>query len=214
MDSKQIKDYQNIIFDLGGVILNIDYQRAVNAFQKLGHKDFDASYSQLVQTHFFDRYERGEITSAEFRDGLREGFDIQISDTEIDAAWNAMLLDLPQERLTLLQKLGATKRLTLLSNTNEIHIKEFSRSLKEEHGISDLSVYFEKLHYSYEVGMRKPEARIFEYVLNHHGFKTEETLFIDDSVQHIEGAKKVGLNAYLLKANEGETILDLFGHIS
>jgi len=209
-----ILDCPNVIFDLGGVILNLDYEQTVTAFRNLGHRDFDASYSQLVQTQLFDRYEKGEITSADFRNGLRKGFNIHHSDGEIDEAWNAMLLDLPKKRLELLSKLATSKRLALLSNTNEIHIQKFTRSLEKHHNIADLSSYFETLHYSYQMGMRKPETRIFHHVLKHHNFKAEETLFIDDSVQHIDGARKAGLNAYHLQANKGETILNLFGQIS
>ena len=206
----QLKDFPNIIFDLGGVVLNLDYLRTISAFQQLGISEFESNYSQLVQTGLFDDYERGEMTSGDFRDGIRKAFLIEVSDTEIDDAWNAMLLDLPKERLEILRKLGETKRIVLLSNTNEIHIRKFNQALKLEHGLNDLSYYFQKLYYSYEVGMRKPEARIFQHVLDEQGFNPAETLFIDDSPQHIEGARKVGLNAYHLQVEKGETILDLF----
>lgn len=206
----QPKDFPNIIFDLGGVILNLDYSRTISAFVQLGINDFDASYSQLVQTGLFDDYERGEISSQDFRDGIREVFRVNRTDAEIDSAWNAMLLDLPSERLHLLQQLHASKRIVLLSNTNEIHIRQFNGALKAKYGLSDLSSYFLRLYYSYEVGMRKPEERIFEHVLRDQGFEPSETLFIDDSPQHIEGARRVGLHAYHLQADKGETILDLF----
>lgn len=204
------KDFPNIIFDLGGVILNIDYSKTIAAFSNLGVEDFENSYSQLVQADLFDDYERGEISSADFRKGIRTVFKMEISDTEIDDAWNMMLLDLPPQRLDLLHRLGTDKKLALLSNTNEIHIQQFEKNLKNNLGISGLSSYFQKLYYSYRVGMRKPEERIFQLVLDEMGFNPSETLFIDDSPQHIEGAKKVGLNVYHLRADQGETILDLF----
>jgi putative hydrolase of the HAD superfamily len=203
-------DYKNIIFDLGGVILNIDYQRTISAFQNLGIKDFEAKYSQLQQADLFDEYERGEISSETFRNRIRNVFNSPISDSEIDEAWNAMLMDLPKERLELLKGLTTSKQTTLLSNTNEIHILAFNEIILQQYGLNDLSGYFLKPHYSFEVGMRKPETRIFEYVLMVHGFKAEETLFIDDSIQHIEGARKAGINAYHLRIDKGETILDLF----
>ncbi len=206
----QPKDFPNIIFDLGGVILNLDYSRTISAFAQLGVRDFQSSYSQLLQTGLFDDYERGEITSQDFRDGIRKAFKIEVSDTQIDTAWNAMLLDLPNERLELLRELGKAKRIVLLSNTNEIHIRQFSKALSLEHGLSDLSGYFLKLYYSFEMGMRKPEQRIFQHVLDEQGFDPSETLFIDDSPQHIEGARKVGLHVYHLQVEKGETILDLF----
>jgi HAD superfamily hydrolase (TIGR01549 family) len=204
------KDFPNIIFDLGGVVLNLDYSRTISAFQQLGINEFESSYSQLVQTGLFDDYERGEMTSEDFRDGIRKAFRVDVSDAQIDEAWNAMLLNLPKERLELLRKLAETKRIVLLSNTNEIHIRKFNQALKLEHGLNDLSSYFQKLYYSYEVGMRKPEEQIFQHVLEEQGFDPTETLFIDDSPQHIEGARTVGLNTYHLQVENGETILNLF----
>lgn len=210
MRSMEPKDFKNVIFDLGGVILNIDYHKTTAAFQELGVQDFEAKYSQLQQTDLFDRYERGEMSSSSFRDGIRSVFERSLSDDEIDNAWNAMLLDLPKERLDLLGELASTKRITLLSNTNEIHALAFNKAIQRDHGMKNLSSYFLKLHYSFEVGMRKPETRIFDYVLEFHGFDPTETLFIDDSIQHIEGARKVGLHAHHLRVDKQETILDLF----
>ena len=121
-----------------------------------------------------------------------------------------MLLDLPIERLHLLNRIAKNQKIVLLSNTNEIHVQSFESDLKMEHGQNDLSDYFQTVYYSCRVGMRKPESRIFQHVIDLEGFNPSETLFIDDSPQHIEGAKKVGLHAYHLRANQGETILDLF----
>lgn len=206
----RLTDYKNIIFDLGGVILNLDYQLTISAFEKLGSGDFEAKYSQLQQVDLFDEYERGEMSSSSFRKGIREVFGLSLSDEEIDTAWNAMLLDLPIERLQLLSDLRKTKNLVLLSNTNAIHINSFSDYLKEHHDTEDLSGYFDKLYYSFEMGMRKPELRIFQFVLDEQNYNPKETLFIDDSSQHIEAAQTLGVNTYLLRANKGETILDLF----
>lgn len=205
-----LTEYPNIIFDFGGVILNIDYFLTIKAFQDLGVADFDASYSQLDQTALFDEFERGEIAPEEFRLGIRKALKLDVSEAQIDQAWNAMLLDLPKERLALLDRLKLEKRLALLSNTNAIHAGFFETEMKAAHGIQNLEPYFEKVYYSFDVGMRKPEKRIFDLVMNELGFEPSKTLFIDDSLQHIEGAKNAGLNAYHLRADKGETILDLF----
>lgn len=203
-------DYKNIIFDFGGVILNLDYKRTINAFRGLGVQYFDKSYSQLNQTDLFDKFERGEISSSDFRNGLRNAFNDTVSDEKLDSAWNAMLLDLPKERLLLLERLYSEKRISLLSNTNEIHVQAFESELKRNHDLNDLTSYFNQVYYSCRMGMRKPESRIFEFVMNQQKYIPAETLFIDDSPQHIEGARKVGLNAHHLRADKGETILDLF----
>ncbi|MFM1876714.1 MAG: hypothetical protein RL266_2451 [Bacteroidota bacterium] len=204
------KDYQNIIFDFGGVILNLDYQRTISAFRELGLNDFGLSFSQLDQVELFDTFERGQISSDSFRTGLRAAFDREVSDSELDQAWNAMLLDLPAERLHLLERIRSEKRICLLSNTNEIHVESFEAELLASHGLRDLTNVFDKVYYSCRVGMRKPEGRIFRLVLEQQNYDPSKTLFIDDSPQHIEGAKKVGLNTYHLRADKGETILDLF----
>ena len=206
----QPKDYPNIIFDFGGVILNIDYNRTINAFRSMGVERFDEKYTQFNQSPIFDQLERGEIAPVDFREGLREMLGKACTDQELDNAWNAMLLDLPAERLQLLKQLSTQRRIILLSNTNVIHVACFETEMKRLHGIDNLNGYFEKVFYSCSVGMRKPESRIFEFVLDEMGFNPSETLFIDDSPQHIEGARSAGINAYHLRADKGETIMDLF----
>lgn len=198
---------RNIIFDFGGVILNIDYRLTEQAFAQLGLKDFDTIYSQATQKELFDVFEKGLISPAEFRTEIRK-FIREASDSQIDHAWNSMLLDLPKERVVLLDRLRKTHRLFLLSNTNEIHFTAFTSYMKDRFKRDIFSEVFEKAYVSHQVKMRKPDAEIFEFVIAQHGLKKEETLFIDDSIQHIEGAKKVGLNTVFLE--KGKTILDLF----
>lgn len=198
---------KNIIFDLGGVILNIDYSLTANAFEKLGIKDFTTIYSQAAQQQLFDGFEKGIVSSEKFRTELKKFLVKGITDAEIDCAWNAMLLDLPVARLHFLGRLKQHYRIFLLSNTNTIHITAYSAYLNNSFGVSNLSHLFEREYYSYEIGMRKPDAEIFEFVLNENNLCAEETLFIDDSPQHIVGATGVGINAILLE-NE-KTILDL-----
>lgn len=207
---RPLPDFPNIIFDLGGVILNIDYHRTIRAFEALGMKHFNSTYSQLHQSVLFDAFERGEVSAKDFRDALRPQLNDGLSDAEIDAAWNAMLLDLPSERIRLLQSLTAQKRIFLLSNTNRIHVEAFERDIEARYSADVFHTCFEQVYYSCDVGMRKPEERIFKMVAERHALKLDETLFIDDSPQHIEGARKSGLHAHHL--TDGETILDLFGH--
>ncbi len=201
--------YKNIIFDLGGVILNIDYDLSVQAFRKLGLDNFQEHFSQAQQKHLFDEYEKGLITSNEFRSELLKHFDGSVSIADIDNAWNALLLDLPKERLDVLLSAKNNHRTFLLSNTNEIHIDEFNRYLKREFDLNNLKSFFEKAYLSYEIGMRKPDLEIFQFVLDQNGLLPEETLFIDDSKQHIDAAQTLGINTYWL--TNGKTIVDLFG---
>lgn len=207
--SIRANSYKNIIFDLGGVILNIDYDLTAKAFEQLGLPQFQQLFSKAGQEKLFDLYEKGLISSDEFRETLNNALKTRVSSATIDAAWNAMLLDLPGVRLEFLKKMNATHRTFLLSNTNEIHIHWFSKALMQHFGISDLSGCFEKVYLSYEIGLRKPDTAIFQHVLQESQLNPDETLFIDDSPQHLESAKKLGIHTYWLDVTKDE-IADLF----
>jgi putative hydrolase of the HAD superfamily len=201
-------DTKNIIFDLGGVILNIDYRLTSQAFKNLGLENFDEKYSQAKQSHLFDRLETGAVAPEQFRQELKAYFSQTVSDTDLDNAWNAMLLDLPFQRIDLLKELSKKYRLFLLSNTNIIHYQAYSAYLKKTFGKMIFDEIFEKQYLSFEIGMRKPDKEIFDLVLNENKLLASETLFIDDSIQHIEGAGKTRISAYHLQPTE--TILDVF----
>ena len=204
----ELNGVKNIIFDLGGVILNIDYHQTASAFKNIGVSNFDEIYSQGKQGQVFDKLETGEITSEEFRYYINE-IDPSLQFSAIDKAWNAMLLDLPVERIDLLQELKKKYRLFLLSNTNEIHIKAFREIIGSSYGEYIFDNIFENQYYSSEIGMRKPNADCFQYVLEKNGLEPSETLFIDDSIQHVEGARKLKLRGYHLTPDEDITTLFL-----
>ncbi len=190
---------KNIIFDLGGVLLNIDYHAAIRRFKALGMEHFDALYNQASQTDLFDRFDRGEVSPAGFRQALRDLSGLPLTDGDIDAAWNAMLLDFPASRLELLEKAGRHYRLFLLSNTNAIHYPVYLSYMRSRFGLDGLGHVFEKEYLSYRIGMRKPEHRVYECILKENGLKAQQTLFIDDSIQHVEGARQAGLHAVHLE---------------
>lgn len=202
------KNIKNIIFDLGGVILNIDYNLTSEAFKKLGLSDFDEKYSQAKQNHLFDDLETGKKSDSEFYDLLKSYFSSDVSTAEMETAWNAMLLDLPAERINLLKNLSTRYRIFLLSNTNKIHYKAYSAYLIKTFGNMIFDEIFEKQYLSFEMGMRKPDKEIFELVLNENKLVPSETLFIDDSIQHIHGAATTGIITHHLQ--QPETIIDLF----
>ncbi len=202
-------NYKNIIFDLGGVILNIDYSLTEKAFSNLGISDFKTLFSQAQQTQLFDNYEKGFISSDDFREEIKKQCINGTSDEDIDFAWNSIVLDLPKERLDFLMSIKKKYRTFLLSNTNEIHMLFIYNYLKETFSISNLNEYFEKVYLSYEVQMRKPDTEIFELVIDQNKLLKEETLFIDDSVQHVESAKLLGIHTLLLDVQK-QDILYLF----
>ena len=198
---------RHIIFDLGGVLLNIDYTATERAFEALGIHDFRNKYSQLQQNSFFDDWETGRITAEEFIVGMQKtAGNLKLSSTEIANAWNAMLLDFPLRRLQILQQLHIYYDLFLLSNTNEIHEQAFNKILYDSQGIHSIRHFFDRVYYSHEQGLRKPGKEIFEKILTENDLKAEHTLFIDDSPQHIETAKSLGIQTILL--DKGMTIED------
>ena len=199
----------NIIFDLGGVLYNISYQATLDAFKNFGIKGFDRLFSQASQNHLFDRFDRGEISQEDFRDEIRQLSGLQLSDKQIDDAWNAMLLDFPAHRIDLLEGLGSHYRLFLLSNTNAINYPVFQQHLKENLGLDDIDHLFEKTYLSYRIGFRKPEREAYELILKENELEGAETLFIDDSLQHVEGAREAGLKAVWLDLSKLR-VTDLF----
>lgn len=200
--------FKNIIFDLGGVILDISYDKTIQAFKNLGIQDFEQLYTQAAQTGFFDDFETGKMSSSEFIAALQHKIGNDITSNDIIHAWNAMLLNWDIHRLNLLVELRKQHRVFLLSNTNSIHQSAFMLSLKQQTGLATLMNHFDKIYMSHEIGLRKPNVDVFEFVLNDQLLDAKETLFLDDSIQHIEGAKKAGITAYHI--TKPAEILQLF----
>jgi epoxide hydrolase-like predicted phosphatase len=199
---------KNIIFDWGGVITNLDFDAGINAFKKYGLDNFIEQYNMQFQKDIYTKLETGLISADEFRAELRKIIPVQITDNELDEAWSALLGELPKERWELLHKIKDDYRTYLLSNTNVIHVERYFRRLYEAYGIYGYTHLFEKTYFSYELKMRKPDIRIFKYVLNDSNLKPEETLLIDDYHENIESAGRLGIITFHLK--EPETILDIF----
>jgi HAD superfamily hydrolase (TIGR01509 family) len=199
---------KNIIFDFGGVLLNIDYMLTAKAFQQLGVEHFTDIYSKKVQQDLFDRFEKGEISEAEFYEAIRNLTRIPLTDSQIKNAWNAMLISLPEDSTRLLEQLRGKHRLFLLSNSNIIHEKEFSQMIDKGYGWKKFYGLFEKVYFSHRIGMRKPDNEIFQKVITENNLRKEETVFLDDSPQHIEGARNAGLVA--LHVEQEKKIQDYF----
>ena len=200
-----LKGIKNIIFDLGGVVINLDYKISIEEFKKLGIKDFDVFFAK---NSVLDKWDRGRITVNEFLAEIKKHLPDSVTNEQIINAWNAMLLDLPKERAELLKKLRKKYRTFLLSNTNELHLEYHFKYLQDFYGVNDLSPFFEKLYFSNIIGMRKPDAEVYEFVLSDSGLKPEQTLFIDDHLQNVESAIRCGIKSYYLQYPS--TIMDIF----
>lgn len=193
-----LKHIRHIIFDLGGVLLNINYQLTEAAFIKLGVTDFKEQYTQLAQSDFFDAFETGKMSKDDFIVSLKAQAAPGCTDQQVIDAWNAMLLDLPLRRLQVLQQLQVHYDTFLLSNTNEIHEAACSKILKAQCGFTSLGVFFDRVYFSHRVGLRKPDKAIFELVLDQHHLNPAHTLYIDDSPQHIDPARELGIQTILM----------------
>jgi putative hydrolase of the HAD superfamily len=202
-----MNEIKSIIFDLGGVILNLDYCKTEDEFKKIGVLHFKELYSQKKQTLLFDDFEKGKIKPEEFIFSLKDSENLEIKEIDFINAWNAMLLEIPIEKLQFIDGLKKDYKIFLLSNTNEIHIKKFEGDLKTNNMLEQFYKCFDKIYYSSRMGKRKPEENCFIQVLEENGLIAENTLFIDDSIQHIEGAKKVGIKTFHLEKNK--SILNL-----
>jgi glucose-1-phosphatase len=197
---------QNIIFDLGGVLLNLDTLRTREAFIRMGVIQIDELFRIGHASSFFKQYEVGTINDDEFVEAALELAHEGATREEVLVAWNAMLLDFPPERVQWLKNLKNKYRLFLFSNTNALHAEAFQRSFLDVYG-SPMDALFQKAYYSHLINVRKPEREAFEYVIHDSRLDPAATLFIDDALINVEGARSAGLQAVHLPP--GKTVLDL-----
>lgn len=197
---------KNIIFDFGGVILNIDHQRLENAFRDLNISDFDLLFNQASQSTLFQDLEKGIISNAEFRIKIRDYIGIEISDEKLDFTWNQIIGDYPKHRIELLKSIQENYKTFILSNTNSIHYDKYIRQFNDEYGF-DFSSLFTNTYWSFHFGKRKPDPDPFLHMLENENLKPEETLFIDDSIQNIIIARKLNIFAFHLTPDIDVTTL-------
>ena len=186
--------------------MNVDYNLTERAFIDLGLKDIEKIYSQSQQSCLFDSFEIGDITTDQFVTEIQSLFERPPDHQQVTDAWNSMLLDFPTNRLELLKTLKEKFEVYLISNTNEIHYKAFNDLFTKNYK-EPFSNYFNCDYYSHLLGMRKPNAEVFNYIIETHSLQSERTLFIDDSIQHVNGADRLGLNTIHLK--KGEEIIEM-----
>ena len=203
-----MKNIKNIILDYGNVLFDIDLLKLRQSFIDLGIPDVDAFYGHKAQHALFDAFDKGIITAAQFRSELRNATgNSELTDQAIDGAWNSLLIGVRPGHHELLLRLKKQYRTFLLSNNNEIHYQWIMEHLDHKFGLTGNADFFEKDYYSHLMRMRKPDKEIFQFVLDTHELNPAHTLFVDDSPQHIEAAKQLGLQAHLL--NTGDMLLRL-----
>ena len=194
-----LKGIRNIVLDLGGVILELDVNRSIELLSELGfpgEENLDIIFSKYP---FFLKFETGRIGPDEFLDALTIQLGNHTPREKIIEAWNAMILGFRPDTVKLLTKLREKYRLFLLSNTNAIHEVYYNDILHMKHGIPNLTGIFEKVYYSHDVNMRKPDHEIFQYVLDDSRINPRETLYIDDTEVHVKAAGDLGIHVYHLR---------------
>jgi FMN phosphatase YigB (HAD superfamily) len=193
-----MQQFKNLIFDIGDVIVDIDYQTTIAEFQKLSLVDFSQIVSYSKQNHIFDLLETGKITAQQFRDELKRFLKPGTTDEEITRAWNSILINYPAQKIDLLKELKSRYKTFALSNINEIHVSSIDKVAHEKFGADSFGSFFHQAYYSNEVGFRKPDKEIYEFVLQKENLIAGETFFVDDKAENIAAAKELGIHAYQL----------------
>jgi len=199
---------KNIIFDFGGVIINIDTARIGQVLIEKGIDNLEQVHLHLITNDIYNGLETGHVAPQQFRDAIKSVLSINVSDDDIDEAWNAIILDIPPERVRLLEAIRKNYNTYLLSNTNIIHYNFYNRYFASTYGYDQLADIFDRAYFSHEMGMRKPNTEIFKRVLKESTLIPEDTLFIDDVLENVEAAISVGMKGYHL--DEGIELTSLF----
>ena len=189
------KNIKNIVFDLGGVLVDLDFKSAINGLQKAGFANVKEQLMAFDRDGIFQKFELGEISADEFRASIRENSNVSLTDEEVDSLWNLMLLEIPREKLELILDLRSKYMVYLLSNTNSIHWDYVCKNAFNYRGFR-VNDYFEKTFLSFEMHLAKPDKAIFEKMLEDANLLAEETLFIDDSEANCKAAAEVGIHAH------------------
>ncbi len=198
---------KNIIFDFGGVILNIDPSKVKEAFIGTGIRNFDEVFVEASHSGLLNKFEKGTISSAEFRETIRNLSNTNITDKALDNAWNQMIGEFPGERIELIKNIRRNYHLFILSNTNSIHYDFYTKKFFNEFGF-DLESLFDETYWSFKIGKSKPNTNTFEFVIQQSNLIPVQTLFIDDSLPNILAAGKVNLPSFYLKP--GMDVCNLF----
>lgn len=192
---KIIPDVDFLIFDLGNVIVDIDYQHSLELIKKELPENHHDKTELFYLTDFHKKYEKGEIDSAKFRNEVRTYFEQDWSDEKVDDLWNSLLKEIPRERIDLISRLKDNYKLGILSNTNEIHIDAVYKMLNQNFALENFDSLFNHVFLSHEMGLSKPSAEIYHNMVNQLGTKPERVVFFDDLEANVNGAASIGIHA-------------------
>jgi len=199
---------KHIIFDLGQVIINVNPGAVKEYMNAKGVGNVDELHLQLLEKDIYHQLETGKITPDEFRAEIKDIIDIPLKDKNIDEAWNAMLLDIPRERIKFMTRLKSKYKLYLLSNTNAIHWVSYDQYFQDTYDYPSINTFFTHTWYSHLMGVRKPDPEIFKMVLQEGQFDPSEVAFVDDLKDNVDAAALHGITPVHLPS--GKEIMDLF----
>ena len=194
-----LSNIKAIVFDIGNVLIDIDYEKTIRSFQTLATINFHSIVSYHKQIDIFNQFEKGKVSTAQFVSTLRQYLRPDVTDSQIITAWNTMLVHYPEQKIRILQSLSEKFQLYALSNINELHIAEMNANVNRLFGLQAFSDLFNKAYYSNEVGWRKPEPELYQLVLNEINVLPEQILFIDDKLENLIPTQQLGIQTHHLK---------------
>lgn len=208
---KLSNNIKNLIFDMGNVIIDIDIDLTLKELKSDLSENELSLADEFMKSELHAAFESGNIDEKEFRNGIRMAFNREWKDEWIDQVWNTLLLTIPKERIKLLKTLRKDYNLYLLSNTNSIHFKVVEEIFKKDHPEDSFLGLFDKVFLSHEMGLRKPDKKIYEKVVEEIEANPEQCLFFDDLQENLNAAKEVGLQTYLI--NHPKALVDYFSNV-
>ncbi|MDN3203351.1 HAD family hydrolase [Algoriphagus sediminis] len=200
-----------VIFDLGNVIVDIFYTETLDYIKQKVAPIHHERVASFYLTDFHKDYEKGLISSDEFRQEIKNYFEEDWSDEFVDHLWNYLLGKIPVERLELAKNLKEHYRTGVLSNTNEIHIQALNKILKEDHGLESLHDLFEHVYFSHEMNLSKPDPLIYKALVEDLNTTPEKVIFFDDLKANVESAREIGIQAH--QVTGPNVIFDFFKHV-
>jgi glucose-1-phosphatase len=200
---KNPENVEFLIFDLGNVIIDIDYDFSINELKRLLPVEKHNLTENFFTSNFHKDFEKGLISSEQFRNEIRNLYGENWDDEQIDHIWNSLLREIPQERIDLIKFLRKNYRTAVLSNTNQIHVEKFDEILQQNTSEKSLFELFDLVFLSHEMGLAKPDVAIYETVLKKISISPDKVLFFDDLAANLEGAKKTGIQTYQISHQKG-----------
>jgi putative hydrolase of the HAD superfamily len=191
--------YDTLIFDLGEVIISLDFDAVIGGFVECSTKSKEEIQGLISDSEILHHYETGKTPNEVFIQACKDVLELDMNDQEFIEIWNRMLLDIPVEKVNILQRLKKSHQVLILSNTNSLHMDRFDEMMQQINGKATLGEIVHKAYYSHEMGLRKPDPEIYQALINENQLDPARTLFFDDKEENIQSAQTVGIHGVQIK---------------